>query len=705
MTDGSANRKRIWQYAFVLGIASSIVGAIVVFGLSTFTTVLTITGIIVGVFNALLGSSKNSTDGNWFLSRVKHSLDVGAFLKVATVVVWLTTVGLVSYGVVQYRRESQRVTLTGRVLTAGGDPAANAHVVLLTRNKREAMTSSDGGFVFSNIDLSDEPSSQVKIEVDWKAKTGADTVDLAKLTSNPVIVKLNPGDAPFRVSYITLEGPAIDLFLRGEIERGWDERLGGKPYIVANPVFHTLQYLSKHYSTRMYLGEDVETTIEAKGEPKRDPRLEKKLNGSLSFVGSEGGSLETDPSEDDLRGVFDAQQHWTAGIGSGEPQNILTTLYFWRFGKPEDLEKFSLHEPGIIPRNTSIDFYKYVTRNAMPTDFCVVTMVLGGCGEEGESIVPVSLKLELRALKLRVAVLENVTSESIQIGKFAVREFKEESLRTREDGDAALKTLNPEPQELFPPKLLAPNEKLVIPLDMPMVYDEQGNVESLSTPADENMRRKVTSTLSATDKFTVKLRYDQTFDWETSRLLQLLNRPGQNQLVDKEYLFGPAVGVESVFVDNVNYPFRQQDVSNIVVRAGADIGSCPFVYTYSVEAGSWKNEGHILYGRNSSFKEASDEKPLQRFDGRVLIKELDPEVSFIDFIYIKAIGVDGIERRLYPNSKPLRSHDGDYLRMKQGDQVEVSFEGLWDFTSKYVLVARGYYVPFTKRISAPVAGN
>jgi hypothetical protein len=695
MTYGPADQKRIWQYAFVLGIASSIAAAIAVFGLSTFTTALTITGIIVGVFNALLGSSKKSKDGNWFLSRVKHSLYVSGFLKVATIVVWLTTIGLVSYGVVQYRRESQRVTLTGRVLTAGGDPAANAHVVLLTRNKREAMTSSDGGFVFSSIDLGDEPTSQVKIEVDWKAKTGAETVDLAKLTSNPVTIKLNPGDAPFRVSYITLEGPAIDLFLRGEIDRGWDERLGGKPYIVSNGVFQTLQYLSKHYSTRMYSGEGVETTIETKGEPKEDPRLGRKLNGSLALVGSEGDSIESELSENDLLGVFNAQQHWTAGIGPGEPENILTTLYFWRFAKQEDLEKFRLHEPGVIPRNTSIDFYKYITRNAMPTDFCLVAMVIGGCGEGNE----VLLKLVPRKLKLRVAVLENVTSEPIQIGKFTIREFKEESLRSREEGDAALKALNPEPQDLFPPKILAPNEKLVIPLEMPMAYDKETNfeVESLSTPPDGNTRRKVTSKLSATEKFTVTFGLSQTFDWETSRLLQVLNRPGENPLLDKEYLFGPAVGVESVYVDNVNYPFRQQDVSRVVVRAEGTIGSCPFVYTYSVEAGSWENEGHILYRQNSSFKEATVEKPLERFDGRILIKEIDPEVSFIDFIYIKAIGADGVERRLYPNSKPLRSHDGDYLRMKQGDQMEVSFEGLRDFTSsKYVLVARGYYLPFTK---------
>ena len=696
MTDTAPPQKRIWQYAFVLGIASSIVAAIVLFGVSTFTTVLTVTGIIVGIFNALLGS-KNSTDGSWFLSRVKHSLDVSGFLKVATIVVWLTTAGLVSYGVVQYRYESQRVTLTGRVLTAGGDPAANARVVLLTRNKREAMTSADGGFVFSSIYLGDEPTSQVKIEVDWKARTAAETIDLAKLTSNPLIIKLSPGDPPFRVSYVMLEGPAIDLFLRGQIEKGWDERLGGKPYIVSNPVFQTLQYLSKHYSTKMYSGEEVETTIETTGDPKEDPRLNRKLDGSLSFVGSEGDSIESEPSANDLLGVFDAQQSWTAAISSGEPENILTNLSFWRFAKQQDLEKFRLPEPGVIPRNVSVDFYKYISRNAMPSDFCLVSMVMGGCGDG--DIVSVSLKLVPRKLKLRVAVLENVTSEPIQIGKFVLREIKEETLRSREEGDAALKALNPEPQELFPPKVLAPNEKLVIPLEMPMAYDQEANFDAvtLATPPDGNMRRQVTSKLSATDKFTVTFGLGQTFDWETSRLLQLLNRPGQDPLLNKEYLFGPAVEVESVFVDNVNYLFRRQDVSRVVIRSGSSIGSCPFVYTYSVEAGSWKNEGHILYGQNSSFKEATDEKPLKRFDGRIVIKEIDPEVSFIDFIYIKAIGVDGVERRLYPNSKSLRSHDGDYLRMKQGDQVEVSFEGPSDFTSKYVLVARGYYVPYRQR--------
>jgi hypothetical protein len=131
-----------------------------------------------------------------------------------------------------------------------------------------------------------------------------------------------------------------------------------------------------------------------------------------------------------------------------------------------------------------------------------------------------------------------------------------------------------------------------------------------------------------------------------------------------------------------------------------DIGSCPYVYTYSARQKSWLSEGVILYGYNSKLKESTDEIPIKRFNGKVLIREQDPEASFIDLMYVRAISADGSERVIYPTEPKLKSADGNYLQLRQGDQLVLEFPIPAGFAAeKYFLAASGYYVPYRSKLS------
>lgn len=689
VAENSTPRKRIWQYAFVIGMAACIVAAIVVFGMSSFTTILTVFGIVVGLFNAFLGSSGSANEGNWFLSRIKHTLDVSNFLRVATVVVWLAAIGVVTYGVRNYYHEAQKVTLSGRVLTAGGDPAGNARVVLNLQNKKEVVTAADGTFTFANLDLSQEPSKKVQVEVVWKDLTTSESVDLA--TDRQRTINLPPGAPPFRVSYITLEGAAIDLLLRGQIDKRWEERLGGQPFIIPNNVTNTLNYLTENFSTRVEEYEaGGEFSVESASGPRsgEGARIAAKLIGKPAFLGTAGDSLHGSVSQNIVSSLTASNEGWNVEIGEVGDWDPVESLMFWRFAKREDLERDNFRE----------GFDKYITKLSMPADFCLVTLQVGGCGEGYKET---ELRLVPRMLKLRVAVLENILSEPIRIGKFLVRETKVETLRAREEQDATLKSLNPEEQLLFPPETLGPGEKLLVPLEMVMTYDKENNssVQAFANPSSNNERAKVTSKLATLAAVPIPLGEEgQTFDMKTDLLLAMLKKPKQSPMLDKEYIFGPSAAIESVTVNNVSYPFRQHDVTKLAIRrGGAEIGSCPYVFTYSAQSQSWENEGHILYGRNSSFKESTDEMQLRRFDGRVIIKEKDPEQSFIDFVHIKVTLIDGREKLLYPLNSKLRFHDGNYLTMRQGDQIELQFDGPPNlFVSSHSIVSRGYYVPYAR---------
>ena len=163
-----------------------------------------------------------------------------------------------------------------------------------------------------------------------------------------------------------------------------------------------------------------------------------------------------------------------------------------------------------------------------------------------------------------------------------------------------------------------------------------------------------------------------------------------------EYVYGPSVTLAAIEIDERDYVVREYDPKFLLITSeGEEAGSCPYVYTYSAEQGRWLEEGVILPGINEKYKEATDEKLLRGFNGRILIKEKDPEDSFIDSMFIKAVAPDGRESILYPRNARLRFSDAEYLKLKQGDQVVVDFDLPKDFIAhQYVLVTRGYYVPY-----------
>ncbi|MFN2512632.1 MAG: hypothetical protein ABR568_14580 [Pyrinomonadaceae bacterium] len=151
--------------------------------------------------------------------------------------------------------------------------------------------------------------------------------------------------------------------------------------------------------------------------------------------------------------------------------------------------------------------------------------LISSCAEDG------FISLEPRILKLRVAVLENVSSQPIRIGNFLVRKFTDETLRSREEEETSLKALNAEQHSLFPLETLGPRERLVLPLDMPMVYPKDNYEPSPNSNTLSTLRRKLASgavvTVPAGES-------GEIFALESGRLLELLNKPQRNQMREKE---------------------------------------------------------------------------------------------------------------------------------------------------------------------------
>jgi hypothetical protein len=178
---------------------------------------------------------------------------------------------------------------------------------------------------------------------------------------------------------------------------------------------------------------------------------------------------------------------------------------------------------------------------------------------------------------------------------------------------------------------------------------------------------------------------------------RMLRSPKIDFSATPEYLYGPSISIAGFEIDSYGYLVRDYERKNLTITTNGQLegGSCPYVYTFS--NGRWSNEGVILYGNNSKLKESLSEKTLRWFDGRVLIRERDPETSFIDLIQLRAIAADGTEILLYPKNAELRVADQKYVKLEQGEELIIEFETPQaPIANNFVLIASGYYVPYNQ---------
>jgi hypothetical protein len=128
--------KKWWQGIFLLGVVVCTVTTAVVLGGTGLATIVAVGSLVVSILNGLL--SPNGIQGNdtWFLATLKRSLNVGGFLKTATVAIWLCIFGLGGFAGIRAYESRQFISIDGLVETATGEPADNALVTLLESGEK-----------------------------------------------------------------------------------------------------------------------------------------------------------------------------------------------------------------------------------------------------------------------------------------------------------------------------------------------------------------------------------------------------------------------------------------------------------------------------------------------------------------------------------------------------------------------------------------
>lgn len=152
-------------------------------------------------------------------------------------------------------------------------------------------------------------------------------------------------------------------------------------------------------------------------------------------------------------------------------------------------------------------------------------------------------------------------------------------------------------------------------------------------------------------------------------------------------------------VDTLYELFRGALLERIGLRRGVLLGAaCPFVYTWDGTA--WALDTVILYNLVGAEAEAAQPRALQRFDGRLRIREIEPETSYINRIVVQITDGSGRIHILASGLPELQASDDRYLILNQGDDVLLEFAGYDEITDirDAQVIAEGYYVPYWSTI-------
>jgi hypothetical protein len=336
-----------------------------------------------------------------------------------------------------------------------------------------------------------------------------------------------------------------------------------------------------------------------------------------------------------------------------------TTLLFRRNCELDDLARFG--ERSLLAR-----FYSYIAGTTVPPDFAWVDLSIdySACGDEEAA----QLTLAGPLMVVELAVIENTTGESIEVGTF---DFHESATSVLRPADAA----NEQPQRAswFAPRMLRPGERVLIPTRLILEFAPQ-------MPADHTDR----TIPSISDASALTAEMLSRFGVTPEQVAPLMSNPPPT--LDRRLVWGPAMTLDDVQIEGTVYPIRAAASRDTLVLSGNEIGSCPYFSGYSHESG-WMTGGTILRGRNSEALSGTDRRVLPAFDGRVLFEEREHEVTFIEHLGVEVLTEDGRVHLLTPASNLP-------LRLSFGDRVEVPFHEMPKARiMRATLIATGYYVP------------
>jgi len=524
---------------------------------------------------------------------------------------------------------------SGVVTTSADIPIKNAKVMLRIPGQPalETFTDDFGTYAFPKVNPKKVKTYTIKAQLEERSITQEGRG--ADALINPVIIKLPPGDAPFDVAYYTVSGDnGVPSILTGAVSDSLAAKIDGQPYIIPNAVWQHLKALNTKYPGQLV---DAVQNYSSISVPFTDDQLKKILVGVSGWEQQEdwnGPYLKLPAHEwEGIVNHFISVRDFVKA-GSNSEYNINEELQ-------DTLRVAQFRFQGARKYATKEEiellfpFYEEITKDYLPDEFLRMELSVEAC----ISSFLDGVYYDVAPLKMKIAVITNRSGRQLRVGDFFIQENGTARMRTYSEDQVSLAETAVSDKQLLPQKRLNDGESILVPL---WSFLGEGDGDD-----------------------------------------------------DGDYIFGPSWKIADVNIGIEQYAVRDFDPELLVLYNSQGYGSCPYVYTQT-EEGDWLREDHFLAKHNSKLKEGLDTLLLKRFTGKLWIRELDPETSYIDHIQVTHIDEDGTIQNLSHNHNTLRATDKRYHVMNTGDEVYLDFP---EFDPKeagnYYLISSGYYIPDT----------
>jgi hypothetical protein len=432
--------------------------------------------------------------------------------------------------------------------------------------------------------------------------------------------------------------------------------------------------------------------------------------GSTKYLQKQGLILATTIWRDVQLGDFDKY----AAQLSNFSRAITKTAQ--RIVDPSDAKDWASPPFPASPELRAINALRHLTKDGLPHHFALIsgkTYHYSECGGSPPMQFHYRFDIVIPELFVRFAILENISKSSQEFRELVVSQHNAVGLRELDKsvGDTEKKTLKIA-------RVLKPGESLIIPIAIILrtpgpneLIDSNANPDSgLQTietnPREDGAGEKTYAFISSLkDSDTIELRPNKStkdigYAQAALRSPAVLSKSKKSFKApelppdSRELLYGPSFELQELILGNGDsVAIRQFDRNNIMMVGEIESGSCPLLSTYDAHSKEWQVERTVLKTAVGQSKSGLDRVVVTRFPSKIKLEEFEPEVSFIEEVYIDAHLEDGKVIRISPKQH-LDIRDKRYLVVGYLNSREIEFDdtqvppALW-----YEIVIKGFYIP------------
>ena len=486
-----------------------------------------------------------------------------------------------------------------------------------------------------------------------------------------------PGDSgpEYSISYYRLRGSAADLLVQGLLDENLREALGSPHEIMQNDILSHARKVQERFGEPIY-GDAVmisdgnftyfrhyadvdEYLHSAWGQGGRvpSPTTLNVFSGGNSPYSFFLPDLEAmDEFLLDMK-VPDGYYVYHTADRRGQ-----TIPHIWRYLIRDDLSSYEHLMATYLARVREerpaygfdhpniIRGLQWLTRNGLPEGFIIVK-------GEAQSHYGWQINATMRDLELEVLIVENVSDHSISVGNIEFKHMYSEDLRQGVMTDNILQNSESSERRLTNSQVLSAGEKVIIPIRISFVQ----NVPAIEYISPEYPNSSIPGRV---DVPVYRVDFESHYFTKFAMQPVDIERDERPEFIER-FDYGPAWLPTFVTIEGRRQPIRRADWSNIALGFGFEKGSCPFIFTRRNDHSPWINNGHVLLGATDRSRIKTDIKQLLYFDGSVMVRELEDEISYITSITLIVDMPDGGERRFSPSI----GEGGHYIVTREGSIV------------------------------------